>query len=75
MSIIKLYVSMSKSKPGHSTPGTIDSSYAVATKQYSAVPYYTALYYISGFNSSWTPGVFYTYFYNHAHRLRLEKLL
>jgi hypothetical protein len=22
-----------------------------------------------------TPGVFYTYFYNHAHRLRLEKLL
>jgi hypothetical protein len=21
------------------------------------------------------PGVFYTYFYNHAHRLRLEKLL
>jgi hypothetical protein len=25
--------------------------------------------------SSPTPGVFYTYFYNHAHRLRLEKLL
>ena len=25
--------------------------------------------------SSWTPGVFYTYFYNHARRLRLEKLL
>jgi hypothetical protein len=22
-----------------------------------------------------TPGVFYTYFYNHGHRLRLEKLL
>jgi hypothetical protein len=30
---------------------------------------------ISGFYSSWTPGVFRTYFYNHAHRLRLEKLL
>jgi hypothetical protein len=25
--------------------------------------------------SSWTPGVFYTYFYNHARRLRIEKLL
>ena len=25
--------------------------------------------------SSWTPGVFYTYFYNHSRRLRLEKLL
>jgi hypothetical protein len=31
--------------------------------------------YISNPDSSWTPGVFYTYFYNHAHRLRLEKLL
>jgi hypothetical protein len=30
---------------------------------------------ISPLLSSWTPGVFYTYFYNHAHRLRLEKLL
>jgi hypothetical protein len=30
---------------------------------------------ISGFHSSSTPGVFYTYFYNHVHRLRLEKLL
>jgi hypothetical protein len=29
----------------------------------------------TGFNSSWAPGVFYTYFYNHAHRPRLEKLL
>jgi hypothetical protein len=34
-----------------------------------------ALYNISGFHSSSTPGVFCTYFYNHAHRLRLEKLL
>jgi hypothetical protein len=34
-----------------------------------------ALVYISPFDSSWTPGVFYTYFYNQAHRLRLEKLL
>jgi hypothetical protein len=31
--------------------------------------------YISHLDSSSTPGVFYTYFYNHAHRLRLEKLL
>ena len=31
--------------------------------------------YISGLYSSSTPGVFYKYFYNHAHRLRLEKLL
>jgi hypothetical protein len=23
----------------------------------------------------WTPGVFYTYFYNHVHRLRLEKTI
>ena len=30
---------------------------------------------ISPFDSSWTPGVFSTYFYNHARRLRLEKLL
>ena len=30
---------------------------------------------ISELNSSWTPGVFYTYLYNHAHRLRLENLL
>ena len=29
----------------------------------------------SGFHSRWTPGVFYTHFYNHARRLRLEKLL
>jgi hypothetical protein len=30
---------------------------------------------ISPLISSSTPGVFYTYFYSHAHRLRLEKLL
>ena len=29
---------------------------------------------ISGVNSSWPFGVFRTYFYNHAHRTRLEKL-
>jgi hypothetical protein len=29
---------------------------------------------VSVFHSSWPPGVFYTCFYNHAHRLRLEKL-
>ena len=31
--------------------------------------------YISPFHSRGTPGVFYTYFYNHAYCLRLEKLL
>jgi hypothetical protein len=31
--------------------------------------------YIIIVNSNWTPGAFYTCFYNHAHRLRLEKLL
>jgi hypothetical protein len=31
--------------------------------------------YISHLHSSPTPGVFYKCFYNHAHRLRLEKLL
>ena len=31
--------------------------------------------YISPPNSSWTPEVFYTCFYNHDHRLSLEKLL
>jgi hypothetical protein len=31
--------------------------------------------YVSPPNSSGPPGVFYTYFYNHARRLRLEKLL
>ena len=31
--------------------------------------------YISDLDSFSTPGVFCTYFYNHAHRLRLEKLL
>jgi hypothetical protein len=30
---------------------------------------------ISGILSSSAPGVFFTYFYNHVHRLRLEKLL
>ena len=32
-------------------------------------------YNISHFDSSWTPGVFYTNFYYQARRLRLEKLL
>jgi hypothetical protein len=31
--------------------------------------------YVSPFHSSPTPGVFCKYFYNHARRLRLEKLL
>ena len=33
------------------------------------------IYNISHLDSSLTPWVFYTYFYNHARRLRLEKLL
>jgi hypothetical protein len=40
--------------------------------------YYTTQYnmvYISPFDSSLTPGAFYTYFYNHVRRLRLENLL
>ena len=35
---------------------------------------YILYIHISGFHSSSTPGVFFTYSYNHAHRLRLEKL-
>jgi hypothetical protein len=31
--------------------------------------------YISDIEQVWAPQLFYTYFYNHAHRLRLEKLL
>jgi hypothetical protein len=31
--------------------------------------------YVSHFDSRGTIGVFYTFFYNHAHRPRLEKLL
>jgi hypothetical protein len=38
-------------------------------------PSWKHLLYFSGVHSSSTPGVFYKYFYNHAHRLRLEKLL
>ena len=34
-----------------------------------------SLQHIIGFHSSSTPGVFYRYLYNHAHRPRLEKLL
>jgi hypothetical protein len=33
------------------------------------------VYHISHRHSRSTPGVFYTCFYNHAHRIRLEKLL
>jgi hypothetical protein len=31
--------------------------------------------YISGLDGVWTPQLFHANFYNHAHRLRLEKLL
>jgi hypothetical protein len=30
---------------------------------------------VSGLHQVWAPQLFYTYFYNHAHRPRLEKLL
>jgi hypothetical protein len=36
---------------------------------------YLCIHYISGLNLVSTPQVFYTCFYNHAHRPRLEKLL
>ena len=60
-----------------STPGKHNSrirySYPLTSKPH--VANIRTLLYISHPHSSWTPGVFYTYFYNHAHRLRLEKLL
>ena len=31
--------------------------------------------YVSGLKQAWAPQLFYSCFYNHAHRLRLEKLL
>ena len=31
--------------------------------------------YVSDLEQVWAPHLFYTYFYNHAHRLRLEKIL
>jgi hypothetical protein len=31
--------------------------------------------YISDLDGVWAPQLFYKYFYNHAHRLRLQKLL
>ena len=34
-----------------------------------------ALCYVSDLEQAWAPQLFYTYFYNHAPRLRLEKLL
>jgi hypothetical protein len=50
--------------------------YNTFTPQHPAVPLHPVLLiYISPRQSSWTPGVFYTYFYNHARRLRLEKLI
>jgi hypothetical protein len=50
----------------------------VRNESKSLIYIYIYIYYIydiSGVHSRSTPGVFYTYFYNHAHRLRLEKLL
>jgi hypothetical protein len=42
---------------------------------YCLIEYIAYYIYISPFHSRGTPGAFYTYFYNYAHRLRLEKLL
>jgi hypothetical protein len=47
-----------------------------ATVQYNKITINVYIYiYISPPVSSPTPGVFYTYFYNHARRLHLERLL
>jgi hypothetical protein len=48
----------------------------VADMNVMLLPYiYIYIYiHISPRDSSWTPGVFCTYFYNHTRRLRLEKL-
>jgi hypothetical protein len=43
--------------------------------QVSVRVYSGAVTVISDVNSSWTPGVFYTYFYNHARRRRIGKPL
>jgi hypothetical protein len=64
-------VSVSEAKP---LGGRFRSETALNLYNY-CVYIYIYYIYISGFDSSWTPGVFYTYFYNHAHHLRLEKLL
>jgi hypothetical protein len=42
---------------------------------YGALSVPRAGMYVSPPISTWTPEVFYTLFFNHAHRLRLEKLL
>jgi hypothetical protein len=47
----------------------------VKRQKLTGVGRYVVVTEISGFNSSSTPGVFYINFYNHARRLRLEKLL
>jgi hypothetical protein len=46
----------------------------VRVRMYTVTANVNTATYTSPRLSSWTPGVFYTYFYNHARRLRLEKL-
>jgi hypothetical protein len=56
---------------GHASVATVTpSALPFSSRKHSGPPYY-----ISGLDGVSTPQLFYTYFYNHAHRLRLEKLL
>jgi hypothetical protein len=68
----------------YATPGTYTALFIswktpAVNVHYTAMPQISNLhpgpYYISPFHSRGTPGLFYTCFYNHARRLRLEKLL
>jgi hypothetical protein len=61
------YSSDNNSRPA---PGAWDAGYCI-----SQMFLYGIICQSPSFNFKWAPGVFYTYFYNHAHRLRLEKLL
>jgi hypothetical protein len=65
-----LYLELSRSPNGFFTSGTAVSGFRNANENG-----YKFIADISHPDSSSTPGVFYTYFYNHAHLLRLEKLL
>ena len=47
---------------------------AITRRPYFTVHSTGTMQYINGRHLSWAPGVFYSCFYNHAHRLRLENL-
>jgi hypothetical protein len=53
-------------------PSGLHGIYSVCTMDFALR---LAVLYISGLDQVYTPQLFYTCFYNHAHRLRLEKLL